>query len=105
MSSQWLPDMAVDSNDVVHLVWYEEENSQYRPYYKTINFSGTKRTDMTSSDVIPVADSYTSSSFTRPGDYCTLRVDSTNIPHVVWTDGRSGSKSTKHIRLISNPVN
>ena len=90
LSSQWLPDMAIDSNDEVHLVWYEELNSQYRPYYKTITFSGNNRSVMTSSEVIAVANAFTSSDFTRPGDYCALRVDSNDIPHIVWTDGRSG---------------
>ena len=45
---------------------------------------------MLSSEILPVAEYTTSSKFTRPGDYCTLRVDNNNIPHIVWTDGRVG---------------
>lgn len=90
-SSQWLPDMAIDSNDAVHLVWYEEINSQYRPYYRSLTFTGPDRTSMTSSEILAVADSFTSSFFTRPGDYCTMKLDSNGIPHIVWTDGRSGN--------------
>ncbi len=88
--NQWEPDMAIDSNNNLHIVWYEESNDHYRPYYREISFSGPSRSTIVKSSIIPVASSFTSSKFTRPGDYCTIRVDSNNIPHVVWTDGRSG---------------
>ena len=89
-ADQWEPDMAIDSNDNIHMVWLEEENNHYRPYYRMLSFTGVNRSDITTSAVIPVASSFTSSSFFRPGDYFTIRLDSNNKPHVVWTDGRSG---------------
>ena len=88
--NQWEPDMAIDSKDNLHLVWYEETYNRYRPYYREMSFTGLNRSDIVQSKVIPVASSFTSSNFTRPGDYCTIRVDSFDLPHVVWTDGRKG---------------
>lgn len=87
---QWEPDMDIDENDNVHIVWLEEENNQYRPYYRMLSFTGKNRSDVAKSTIIPVASSFTSSTFFRPGDYFTIRLDSNDIPHVVWTDGRSG---------------
>lgn len=88
--NQWEPDMAIDSQNNLHIAWLEESGNSYRPYYREISFSGTNRTTITMSKVIPVATTFTNSKFTRPGDYLTIRVDSYNLPHVVWTDGRSG---------------
>jgi hypothetical protein len=87
--SQRLPDMAIDSEDSLHIVWYEEINSRYKPYYRIFSFTGLNHDDLVKSDIIPVADSFTSNKFTRPGDYCTIKVDSLDVPHIVWTDGRS----------------
>lgn len=87
---QWLPDMAIDSNNNLHIVWYQESYNQYRPYYRELSFTGVNRSIITESNIIPVSSSFTASSFKRPGDYCTIRVDSNNIPHIVWTDGRTG---------------
>ncbi|MHA2462552.1 MAG: hypothetical protein ACXAEJ_15065, partial [Candidatus Thorarchaeota archaeon] len=39
---------------------------------------------------IAVADTDTSSVFTRPGEYNSIRLDSDGIPHIAWTDGRNG---------------
>jgi hypothetical protein len=89
-TQQILPDMDIDKNNVVHITYFEIENSQFRPYYVSISFTGTDRKTFERSKVIPIADEFTSSGFIRPGDYYTIRVDSNFIPHVVWTDGRSG---------------
>ncbi|MFQ5977514.1 MAG: sialidase family protein [Candidatus Heimdallarchaeota archaeon] len=92
----WMPDMDIDSEGRVHIAWLDEVNSVYRPYYRSVSFSegdffsGNREIIAELSPVISIGDQWTSSYFTRPGDYLTLRVDSQNIPHVVWTDGRSG---------------
>ena len=90
-TDQWMPDMAIDSNNTLHFVWYEEYQNQYRPYYRTLQFTGSDRSLIDYSNVLPVASAFTPSKFTRPGDYCTIKVDSFGIPHIVWTDGRSGN--------------
>ncbi|MHA2047903.1 MAG: sialidase family protein [Candidatus Thorarchaeota archaeon] len=85
---QWMPDMDIDSNDRLHVVYYSEQFSSYKPYYRMVSFTGASRDVAVLSDAISVTGSLTSSEFTRPGDYCTIRLDSNDIPHVVWTDGR-----------------
>lgn len=85
---QWLPDMDIDSNDRLHIVYYSEQFSLYKPYYRMVSFTGPSRDVAVLSNVISVTNVLTSSEFTRPGDYCTIRLDSSDIPHVVWTDGR-----------------
>jgi len=85
---QWLPDMDIDSNNRLHIVYYSEQFSHYKPYYRMVSFTGPSRDVAVLSDAIGVTGAQTSSEFTRPGDYCTIRLDSDDIPHVVWTDGR-----------------
>ncbi|MFX0061069.1 MAG: sialidase family protein [Candidatus Hermodarchaeota archaeon] len=85
---QWLPDMDIDSQGRLHVVWYDEQGNFYRPFYRTIVFSGESREEIIFSNPIEITRMNTPSRFTRPGDYFTIRVDSNDIPHVVWTDGR-----------------
>jgi len=85
---QWMPDMDIDSEDRLHIVYYSEQFGNYRPYYRVLSFSGESRSIANLGDTISIAFYSTSSDFTRPGDYCTIRLDSNDIPHVVWTDGR-----------------
>ncbi len=86
--NQWMPDFDIDSHGRLHVGWYEEKIDSYRPYYRMIWFEGPNRDNVTMTDPIPIADASTSSTFTRPGDYFTIRVDKNDVPHVVWTDGR-----------------
>ncbi len=87
---QWEPDMDIDSNGRVHIVYYDEQGDSYRLYYRVVEFTGTQHDQPVLGDPIPVADVSTSNTFTRPGDYCTIRLDSEDVPHVVWSDGRNG---------------
>jgi len=84
---QWQPDMDIDSEGRLHVVWLDEQNSNFKPYYRMISFPDG---ELSMSDPLAIANVSTSNSFTRPGDYFTVRVDSYDIPHVVWTDGRNG---------------
>lgn len=99
-TKQWEPDFAIDSQNNLHIAWLEANTNQFRPYYRELNFTGTNRSTINMSPIIPVADSYTPTSFTRPGDYLTIRVDSNDISHVVWTDGRSGSLNIYYAHSI-----
>jgi hypothetical protein len=85
---QWQPDMDIDSEGNLHIVYYDERDEFYRPYYRRIQFTGESRNESHMSEPFAIADTNTSSEFTRPGDYFTIRLDSDDIPHVVWTDGR-----------------
>jgi hypothetical protein len=86
---QWQPDMDIDSQGRVHLVYYDDKGgSMFRPFYRLLEFSQTNQPVL--GDPIDISNSMpTSNAFTRPGDYFTVRVDSKDIPHVVWTDGRN----------------
>jgi hypothetical protein len=86
---QWQPDMDIDSEGKLHIVYYDERDGFYKTYYRTIQFTGESRDESLMSDPIAIADTNTSSEFTRPGDYFTIRLDSDDTPHVVWTDGRN----------------
>lgn len=104
-SDQWQPDFAIDSNSNLHVAWLDESYQnyqpyQYRPHYMEINFTGTNRDTISKSAVIPVASAYTAGTFYRPGDYLTIQVDSNNIPHVVWTDGRLDYLNIYYSHLI-----
>jgi hypothetical protein len=86
---QWQPDMDIDSEGTLHITYYDERDGFYKPYYRTIQFTGESRNESLMSEPIAIANANTSSEFTRPGDYFTIRLDSNDIPHVVWTDGRN----------------
>ncbi|MFW9814279.1 MAG: sialidase family protein, partial [Candidatus Thorarchaeota archaeon] len=87
--NQWNPEMSIDTDGRLHIVYYDEQLDYYKPYYRTLVFTGNDRNNPVFSDPIPVADSGTSSSFTRPGEYLSVQLDSNGIPHVAWSDGRN----------------
>jgi hypothetical protein len=81
--------MAIDTHGILHVVYYDEQEGYYKPYYRTITFVGDERDSPIFSNPIPVADSATLSSFTRPGEYMSIQLDSDEVPHIVWSDGRN----------------
>ena len=87
--NQWNPDMVIDPNGRLHIVYYSEIGDNYRPYYRTINFIGVGRSNPDFSDEIVIANEDTSSIFTRPGEYMSIQLDQHGTPHVVWSDGRN----------------
>lgn len=86
--NQWQPEMDIDSSGRCHVVWYDEHEDTYGPYYRAITFPEENGEEIVYSDPVPIASANTSSIFTRPGDYFSIKVDSKDIPHVVWSDGR-----------------
>lgn len=103
--AQWMPDMDIDSEDRVHLAWLDENPTGYSPYYRSLMFSDSDRSIPTFTDPISIASQVTRSNFTRPGDYLTLRVDSQDVPHVVWSDGRNNEMDIyySHGQMIEAP--
>lgn len=87
--NQWNPEMVIDTDGRLHIVYYDEREGHYRPYYRTLTFIGDEHDQPILGTPIPVADSLTSSSFTRPGEYMGIQLDSNGIPHIVWSDGRN----------------
>jgi hypothetical protein len=87
--NQWNPEMTIDTDGRLHIIYYDEQGGYYRPYYRTLSFTGDEHDNPIFSDPIPVADSLTSSTFTRPGEYMAIKLDSEGVPHIVWSDGRN----------------
>ena len=87
--NQWNPEMAIDSSGRLHIAYYDEQQEHYRPYYRTVNFTGVERNTPVFGDPIVIANTNTSSSFFRPGEYFSIQLDQDGIPHVTWSDGRN----------------
>jgi hypothetical protein len=88
--NQFMPDMDIDSEGNLHVVYYDAPNyGNFKAYYCLVNFTGENRDNPIFNTPIAIADKETSGSFSRPGDYLTIRLDQYNIPQVVWTDGRN----------------
>jgi hypothetical protein len=87
--NQWNPEMAIDGSGRLHIIYYDEQGGSYRPYYRTISFVGDEHDTPILSDPIPVTKSLTSSTFTRPGEYMGIKLDSEGVPHITWSDGRN----------------
>ncbi|MFX0054848.1 MAG: sialidase family protein [Candidatus Hermodarchaeota archaeon] len=87
--TQWNPEMAIDSSGRLHIAYYDEQEGYYRPYYRTVTFTGDERNIPIFGDPIAIANANTSSSFTRPGEYFSIQLDQDEIPHVAWSDGRN----------------
>ncbi|MFW9772409.1 MAG: hypothetical protein ACFFB4_04765 [Promethearchaeota archaeon] len=86
---QWNPDVAIDKSGRLHIVYYSEDEDRYKPYYRTLNFTGPNRNITVFSEEIAIARGFTSSIFTRPGEYFAIQLDSNNIPHIAWSEGRN----------------
>jgi hypothetical protein len=86
---QWQPDFDIDSKGRLHIVYYDLKSNYYRPYYRMAYFEDYLTSEITITEAMPITDYETFSTFTRPGDYFTVRVDAKDIPHVVWSDGRN----------------
>ncbi|UCG01233.1 MAG: exo-alpha-sialidase [Candidatus Heimdallarchaeota archaeon] len=102
--NQWQPEMDIDSNGRVHVVWYDEHEDTYGPYYRMLIFSNETGEEVIYSDPVAIASVNTSSTFTRPGDYFTIKVDSKDFPHVVWSDGRENEMDIYYSHGITEPV-
>ena len=98
--NQWNPEMVIDTHGRLHVVYYDEQGDLYRPYYRTITFVGDEHDSAIFGNPIPIADSLTSSSFTRPGEYMFIQLDSNEVPHIVWTDGRNNEMDIYYAHAI-----
>lgn len=86
---QWNPDLAIDDSGRLHIVYYSEEGGSYRPYYRTLNFTGPYRNQTLFTEELAITQSFTSSTFSRPGEYFAIQLDDNNIPHIAWSDARN----------------
>jgi hypothetical protein len=81
--------MDIDSQGRVHVVYYDDQGGDsFRPFYRVLEFPKTG--DPVLGEPIDISNGVpTSNTFTRPGDYFTIRIDPNDVPHVVWSDGRN----------------
>jgi hypothetical protein len=101
---QWHPDMDFDSEGRVHIVYYDQQDNSFKPYYRMITFPRDSTSDPVFSETIPIANVSTFAPYNRrPGEYFTIRLDSKDIPHVVWSDGRDGEMDIYYSQGISKP--
>ncbi|MFW9787274.1 MAG: sialidase family protein [Candidatus Thorarchaeota archaeon] len=98
--NQWNPEMTIDASGRLHIIYYDEQNGYYRPYYRTLTFTGDEHDFPLFSNPVPVADSRTPSSFTRPGEYMSIQLDSNDVPHIVWSDGRNNEMDVYYAHAI-----
>ncbi len=83
---QWSPDMEIDGQGNAHIVYYDNSTGNYDVYYRVYNKALNKL-----SDPVKVSHKSTSGSFTRPGEYMSVRIDKDGYTHIVWADGRDGN--------------
>ena len=101
---QWMPDMDIDSDGNLHVVYYNApSHGNFKPYYCLINFTGINRNNPLFNTPLAIANKETSGSFVRPGDYLTIRLDQNNTPHIVWTDGRNNEMDIYYHQGIQFP--
>ena len=80
-----MADMAIDKNDNFHVVYYNEQMGSFKPVYQFISVNYDQ---FTISDPKDIATESTSSDFSRPDDYFTIKVDTNVTEQLFWTDGR-----------------
>jgi hypothetical protein len=102
--NQWMPDMDIDSQGKIHVAYYDDEGgSSFNPFYRVLEFPQTG--DPIFGTPTKISDGVsTSNAFTRPGDYFTIRVDSNDIPHVVWSDGRNNEMDIYYAQGIKSTI-
>ncbi|MHA1220593.1 MAG: sialidase family protein, partial [Candidatus Heimdallarchaeota archaeon] len=71
---QWQPDLDIDSQNRLHISYYDQQGEYFKPYYRMAYFENYSTTEIILSEAIPIASENTSITFTRPGDYFTIRV-------------------------------
>jgi len=82
------PAMAIDSNDNLHLVWYDGRDGNMEIYYTVLDSNGRSLSDNIRL-VIDESDSFDPA----------VAVDSNDHAHVVWTDWMDGSASILYSQL------
>jgi hypothetical protein len=81
---QRMVEMHIDAEDNIHVAWLDARNNVWDIYYSFSSDGG-----VTFSEDVRITTQGFPLSFTRPGDYFTLRSGPTGKLYIVWTDGRS----------------
>ena len=83
----WHPDIRVDHDDMVHVVWTDKSN-QYKIMYTLLDPSLDDQSGDSSLDSVlsVVPDDYEVANDPQNRDWPAIDVDSDNNPHIVWED-------------------
>ena len=83
----WHPDIRVDHDDMVHVVWTDKSN-QYKIMYTLLDPSLADQSGDSSLDSVlsVVPDDYEVANDPQNRDWPAIDVDSDNNPHIVWED-------------------
>ena len=82
----WHPDLAVDSNDNVHVVW-TDQTGQWSIMYTLLDPSQDDQDGSSALDnVLSIVSDKVIASETQNRDWPAIAVDSQNNPHIVWED-------------------
>ena len=82
------PEIAVDTNNNVHITWYDERDGNYEIYYTKLDNTGNTLVD----DTRLTSDSASSGS-------PEIAVDTTNYVHITWNDERDGNREIYYTKL------
>lgn len=87
---QWNPEMTIDSLGRCHIIYYNMVTEDtYQSYYRMISFPENDTDKPIYGEAIAIADEATEASYRRPGEYIDIVLDSKNVSHVIWADGRN----------------
>ena len=83
----WHPDVRVDSDDMVHVVW-TDKSGQYKIFYTILDPSLDDQNGDSSLDSVlsVVPDDFEVANNPQNRDWPAIDVDSENNPHIVWED-------------------
>ncbi len=81
---QRMVEMHIDSDDNIHVAWLDARNDEWDIFYSFSADGGN-----TYSQDIRITSEGFPLSFSRPGDYFTLRSGPSGKLYIVWTDGRN----------------
>jgi len=97
---QRMVEMTIDQNDNIHVAWLDARNGQWDIYYSYSDDGGA-----TFHPNVRITSEGTPLTYTRPGDYFTMRTGPDGTLYIVWTDGRGNDQDIYFARQdFENPV-
>lgn len=97
---QRMVEMTIDQDDNIHVAWLDARNGQWNIYYSYSDDGGA-----TFHPNVRITSEGTPLTYSRPGDYFTMRTGPDGTLYIVWTDGRGNDQDIYFARQdLENPV-